>query len=281
MTALEQLGVFVAHADAPSAGLRETLELHVVDTIGAWLASARTAEGAALLRWRKALRDVAPSPFGPAHPPRLDVATHCALARMSEIDDIHLASTTTPGAIVISGAIAAAAGLPSRDSAAAAAPGALAAAMIAGYEVMVRLGQAIDGAAILYRGIWPTYFTAPVGMAAVAARLLGLDARRVAHALALALTRAAPGVGHHGRRRPRAGSRSGKPPRRASLRRLRRAPASRAISPCWTVISSHESTTSSPTPPRSRAGSATASHSPKCRSNRGAPRARPWPRRRP
>ena len=198
MTALEQLGVFVAHADAPSAGLRETLELHVVDTIGAWLASARTAEGAALLRWRKALRDVAPSPFGPAHPPRLDVATHCALARMSEIDDIHLASTTTPGAIVIPGAIAAAAGLPSRDPAAAAAPGALAAAMIAGYEVMVRLGRAIDGAAILYRGIWPTYFTAPVGMAAVAARLLGLDARRVAHALALALTRAAPGVGHHG-----------------------------------------------------------------------------------
>jgi 2-methylcitrate dehydratase PrpD len=113
------------------------------------------------------LRDAASGPFGPAHPARLDVATHCALARMSEIDDIHLASTTTPGAIVIPGAVAVAAMLPNTD------PAALAAAMIAGYEVMVRLGQAIDGASILYRGIWPTYFTAPVGVAAVAARLFG------------------------------------------------------------------------------------------------------------
>jgi 2-methylcitrate dehydratase PrpD len=194
MTALEQLGAFVAQSDAQSAGLRETLELHVVDTIGAWLASTRTAEGAALLRWRRALRDAASGPFGPAHPARLDVATHCALARMSEIDDIHLASTTTPGAIVVPGAIAAATALASRDPA----PATLAAAMVVGYEVMVRLGQAIDGAAILYRGIWPTYFTAPAGMAAAAVRLLGLDARQAAHALALALTRAAPGVGHHG-----------------------------------------------------------------------------------
>src|SRR6202011_4658478 len=84
------------------------------------------------------------------------------------------------------------AALESRD------PAALAAAMIVGYEVMVRLAQAIDGASILYRGIWPTYFTAPVGMAAVTARLLGLDARQAAQALALALTRASPGVGHHG-----------------------------------------------------------------------------------
>jgi 2-methylcitrate dehydratase PrpD len=192
MTALEQLGAFVAQSDAPSPRLCETLERHVVDTIGAWLASTRTQEGAALLRWRRALRDAAPGAFAPAHPPRLDVATYCALARMSEIDDIHLASTTTPGAIVIPGAITIAATLPNRD------PAALAAAMIAGYEVMVRVGQAIDGASILFRGIWPTYFTAPIGIAAVAARLLGLDARQTAHALALALTRASPGVGHHG-----------------------------------------------------------------------------------
>jgi 2-methylcitrate dehydratase PrpD len=192
MTALEQLGAFVAQLDTPAADLRETLELHVVDIIGAWLAGARTAEGAALLRWRRVLREEAPGPFGPAYPPRLDVAIHCALARMSEIDDIHLASTTTPGAIVVPGAVAVAATLPNTD------PAALAAAMIAGYEAMMRLSQAIDGASILYRGIWPTYFTAPVGIAAVTARLLGLDARQAAQALALALTRAAPGVGHHG-----------------------------------------------------------------------------------
>src|ERR1700730_293251 len=189
MTALEQLGAFVAHSGAPSQRLREILELHVADTVGAWIASLRTPEGVALLRWRAA-PDEGAGP-GSMHRLRLDVATHCALARLSEIDDIHLASTTTPGAIVVPGAVAIAAACRNRD------PDALAAAMMAGYEIIVRLGEAIDGASILYRGIWPTYFAAPLGIAAVAACLLGLDARQCAHALALALIRSAPGVGHH------------------------------------------------------------------------------------
>ena len=71
------------------------------------------------------------------------------------------------------------------------------AAILAGYEVMTRLGRAIDGPTALYRGIWPTCFAAPCGIAAVAARLLRLDAQAAANALALALTLAAPGVGHH------------------------------------------------------------------------------------
>jgi 2-methylcitrate dehydratase PrpD len=189
MTALDQLGTFVAHSGAPSQRLREILELHVADTLGAWIASLPTPEGAALLRWRAASEKGAA--LGSMHQLRLDVATHCALARLSEIDDIHLASTTTPGAIVVPGAVAIAATCRNRD------PDALAAAMTAGYEVMVRFGQAIDGPSILYRGIWPTYFATPLGIAAVAARLFGLDARQCAHALALALVRSAPGVGHH------------------------------------------------------------------------------------
>jgi 2-methylcitrate dehydratase PrpD len=122
---------------------------------------------------------------------RLDLATHCALARMSEIDDIHLASTSTPGAIVVPAALTIAAAHAIRD------PAALSAAMMAGYEVMVRFAEAIGGASILYRGIWPTYFAAPLAVAAVAARLFGLDPRQAAQALALALIRSAPGVGHH------------------------------------------------------------------------------------
>src|SRR5258706_2952592 len=62
---------------------------------------------------------------------------------------------------------------------------------------MVRLGAAIDGPSVLYRGIWPTYFAAPVGAAAVAARLLKLDDKQTANALATALIMAAPGAGHH------------------------------------------------------------------------------------
>jgi 2-methylcitrate dehydratase PrpD len=189
MTALEDLGAFVAYCGAPSPRLREILELHVADIVGAWIASLSTPEAAALLHWRAASAEGAAP--GSMHRLRLDVATHCALARLSEVDDIHLASTTTPGAIVVPGAATIAATLRNRD------PDALAAAMIAGYEVMVRFGRAIDGPSVLYRGIWPTYFATPLGIAAVAARLLDLDARQCAHALALALVRSAPGTGHH------------------------------------------------------------------------------------
>jgi 2-methylcitrate dehydratase PrpD len=185
MTALEQLGAHVVAGTCVPDAARELLELHLIDTIGAWLAGSRTAEGAALLRFRAAQGANAGGALA------LDLATRCALARLSEIDDIHLASMTTPGAIVIPGALALAAARPGT------AADDVAAAILAGYEVMIRLGRAVDGPTVLYRGIWPTYFAAPVGIAAVAARLLRLDARQAANALALALTYAAPGVGHH------------------------------------------------------------------------------------
>jgi 2-methylcitrate dehydratase PrpD len=119
------------------------------------------------------------------------VAINVALARLSEIDDIHLGAMVTPGAIVTPAAITIVAALPE------VADGELASAIIAGYEAMVRLGSAIDGPSVLYRGIWPTYFAAPFGVAAAAARLFRLDATETAHALATALIMASPGAGHH------------------------------------------------------------------------------------
>src|SRR5215467_6062395 len=185
MTALEQLGRHIAGSECLSPALRELVELHLVDTVGALIASTRTVEGANLLRFRAAMREREERAW------TLDLATRCALARLSEIDDIHLPSMMTPGAIVIPGALTLAGALP------AVAADDVIAAILAGTEAMTRLGRAIDGPAILYRGIWPTYFAAPFGMAAVAARLLKLDEEASAHALALALTLAAPTVGHH------------------------------------------------------------------------------------
>jgi 2-methylcitrate dehydratase PrpD len=188
MTALERLGGYLAGSAPASDATRELVELHLIDTVGAWIAGAPTAEGRALLRFRAETRQ-GRSDSGDAL--ALDLATRCALARLSEIDDIHLASMTTPGAIVIPGALTLAAAMPEAKT-----PDAIA-AILAGYEAMTRLGRAIDGPTALYRGIWPTYFAAPFGVAAVAARLLRLDAQATANALALALTLAAPGVGHH------------------------------------------------------------------------------------
>ena len=188
MTAIETLASSLAALGAQdlSEPVRTKLQWHVVDTIGAWLAASRTLEGAALVAFRRRMHA---ADHGADHLP-MDVATGCALARLSEIDDIHLASMTTPGSIVIPGALTLA-------RAWQADPSDVMAAMIAGYEAMTRLGGAIGGPHVLYRGIWPTYIAAPVGMAAVTARLLRLEAGQTAHALALALTLAAPGVGHH------------------------------------------------------------------------------------
>jgi 2-methylcitrate dehydratase PrpD len=181
MSALAQFAEAMSAARPMSGAVREAVRLHVIDTIGALIAGTRTPEGQALLRLRKA------SGGEVSH----DLMTLCALTRLTEIDDIHLASMTTPGSIVIPGALVIAAAQPRQDA------DALTEAIAAGYEATIGLGLALDGPAILYRGIWPTYFAAPVGIAAVAARLLGLDAAQTAHALALALTYAAPGVGHH------------------------------------------------------------------------------------
>jgi len=182
MTAIEDLGAWIAGLtqDAIAAPLRDRLRLHVVDILGAWVSGAATAEGGMLIGLRAAAQN-----------PSLadDLALHCALARLSEVDDIHLASMTTPGSIVIPAAMTIAAALPDAED--------LAPAIVGGYEAMIRLGEAINGPQVLYRGIWPTYFGASIASAAVSARLMRFDASQTAHALALALTMAAPSVGQH------------------------------------------------------------------------------------
>jgi 2-methylcitrate dehydratase PrpD len=106
-------------------------------------------------------------------------------ARSTEVDDIDLPGCTTVGAVVVPVAVTMAAAAPAVREAA------LLSAVVAGYEAMTRLGRAISGATLLYRGVWPTYVTAAFGAAATTARLLELDAAATARALALALARTA------------------------------------------------------------------------------------------
>ena len=189
-TAIEQLGDHLAALGSRGvdAALDARLRLHIADSVAAWIAGAHTAEGRALSgHWQRLAE--ADGLAEAALPDR--VSRNCALARLSEIDDIHLASMTTPGSIVVVGALTIQRELPGVAAAD------LGPAILAGYEAMIRLGRAIDGPTMLYRGIWPTYLAAPFGIAAVAARLLRLDAAQTAHALALGLTLASPGVGHH------------------------------------------------------------------------------------
>jgi 2-methylcitrate dehydratase PrpD len=176
MTVLERFGEWAA-ADLPS-GQADRLGAHVLDTVGAWLAGSATQDGMALARLQGGL-----SPERP-----LDrLSRRVGQTRLTEIDDIHLPSCTTPGSVVVTTALAMAPdGTAARD---------FAAALRAGYGAMTWLSGMVAGAHVFYRGIWPTYYATPVGAAAVMARLLGLGPRQTADALAIALTASSPGIG--------------------------------------------------------------------------------------
>jgi 2-methylcitrate dehydratase PrpD len=164
VTTLEALADFVHRLDLGelSSERCDRLELHLLDTLGAGRAGATTEEG-------KKLRAVAAEPAS--------LAANVAMTRATEMDDIHVASCTTPGSVVVPAAL-------SLDTES---PSTFLAALAAGYELMIRLGLAIDGPAVLARAVWPTFFAAPLGSAAVASRILGLTVEQTAGAFASAL----------------------------------------------------------------------------------------------
>ena len=171
MSVIRDLAVFVTNASAAKlpADEQATLRRHVADTLVAAVAGAQTTEGRAL---RKLM-------------PRISAADAAgmlsAVVRHTEIDDIHTRSCTTPSSVTVPTALVLAGECDSYDA------DTVASAIWAGTELMTRLGVAIDGARILYRGLWPTYFTAPLGAAAIASRMLHLTEDETAHALSLAL----------------------------------------------------------------------------------------------
>jgi 2-methylcitrate dehydratase PrpD len=98
-----------------------------------------------------------------------------------ELDDTHEQSRSHPGAVVITAALAVGAERKSsgRD---------VLAAVVAGYEVMTRLGMAAGALATTHVGFHATCLFGPFGAAAAAARLLGLDAMQLAQAWGIALS---------------------------------------------------------------------------------------------
>ena len=181
MNILSELGEFAASASIGShdARPRELQRRHFLDAVTAMIAG-RTVEDAT------ALADLLSG-----HP----LGRRVAEARMSEVDDIHCASCVTPSSVVVPAALTAIERGPDAD------PARLADALWVGTELMTRLGAAIDGARILYRGIWPTRFCAPFGIAATMGRLFGLDAERMTNALAISLCLASGAVGRRDRAR--------------------------------------------------------------------------------
>ena len=106
------------------------------------------------------------------------------LAHSLDFDDTHAPGSLHPSAPIVP-AVFAAAEMAGADGKAAIA------AIVAGYEVQIRLSLALDPAAHYDRGFHPTATCGAFGAAAAAGRMLGLDAEGCANAFGIVLSMAA------------------------------------------------------------------------------------------
>jgi 2-methylcitrate dehydratase PrpD len=106
------------------------------------------------------------------------------LAHSLDFDDTHAPGSLHPSAPIVPAALAAAE-MTDTDGRA------LIAAIVAGYEVQIRLSLALDPAAHYDRGFHPTATCGAFGAAAAAGRLLGLDPESHASACGIVLSMAA------------------------------------------------------------------------------------------
>lgn len=176
----------VAQREAALApAVRERLDLHILDAIGALIAGHGTSEGQRILSFARA-EGARPAFLSDDVLDR--IVTRVALVRHTEIDDIDIASCVTAGAVAIPVALT----LAERHETP---PDVVANAILASYRVMTDLGRACGGSHLLARGFWPTYLAAPIGAAAAAATVFRLHEGATANAMAVALaqTAAAPG----------------------------------------------------------------------------------------
>ena len=101
-----------------------------------------------------------------------------------EMDDVENASSLHPGVVVMPAALALAEQLGS-------APADFYASVVAGYEVTLRVGAALNPASAYERGFHPTAVCGALGAAAASARLLGLSSEQTNSALGIAGSMAA------------------------------------------------------------------------------------------
>ncbi len=169
MTLLRELAAFVTNANAfdlPQLD-RDILRRHAADAVVGRIVGARAQEGAALTNI-----------FGTGQSPEA-FAGLAGMVRLTEMDDIHIASATTPNSVAVPIALALA-------SSTGCQPQTIESAIYVGTELLVRFGKAMDGARAISRGFWPTRSAATLAACATAARIQGLTEDETHEALSLA-----------------------------------------------------------------------------------------------
>ena len=169
MTLTRQLAEFVitAQAGALAPFERELIRLHTFDAAIARVAGGASGEGARL-------RAV----FGGGGADAIGATA--GIVRLTEMDDIHTGSNTTPtsAAAPVAFALYSSSGRDPRE---------VENAIFVGVELLVRFGKAMDGARSFAKGFWPTRSAATLAACATACRMLGLPVDRTQDALSLAM----------------------------------------------------------------------------------------------
>nr|ALV86748.1 hypothetical protein [uncultured bacterium P2N8] len=161
----------------------EAARLLVLDWLGSALAGIGTDTGRIFLEYARLQPAGKVTLLGLAEGRSVEVAAlvNGALSHIVEMDDVERASVTHPGAVVVPAALAVA------ERVGASGPDLLA-AIVAGYEIMVRVGAALG--AEHYYHFHNTSTAGVFGAAAAAGWLLGLDRDRLVWALGNAGTQA-------------------------------------------------------------------------------------------
>ncbi|HVA14196.1 MAG TPA: MmgE/PrpD family protein [Stellaceae bacterium] len=169
-------------AQAADKAIVDTVKLHALDALGCTWAGAETSEIRATHAALKRAAFAMP-PKSLLDHPGCAAAMLVTACRMTECDDIHIGSCVTPSSVVVP--VALVAGQLAKASADAVLEG-----ILAGYQTMLTLGLAAGGAEVVYRGVWPTFLTAGIGAAAIAAKIMGLSERQIRDAMGIAATSA-------------------------------------------------------------------------------------------
>jgi 2-methylcitrate dehydratase PrpD len=162
------LAAFVSDLGARqySCTVRDLASQHVLDVLAGVYASSRIPEAASVAA---VLGNDEAAVAG-----RIAMLAHAA-----ESDPIHAGTTICAGLVSVPPAL-----LFSPDGETAVA------AVIAGYEIAIRIGEALGSSRLLGKGWWPTAVLGAAGAAAATARARGLNVTETRNAIALALIQA-------------------------------------------------------------------------------------------
>ncbi len=112
--------------------------------------------------------------------PAWKLVEFASIGRSSEVDDLHLASCSSPGMIVVPTVVALCGLVPEHDAQQ------VLSVVAKGYEAVTRAAAALGGPALLSDGLWPSLVVAPIGAALTASAMLGLDENSTLEAVGLA-----------------------------------------------------------------------------------------------